>query len=87
MDDPALAKQIFLEGINIGYFAKIAMIGEKYANIDLHFLSLGAAETAVLWWFEDFLIPHFFDCGKEKIEKCLNTVEIKFFFIIFSQKR
>lgn len=53
-----LAKQIFHEGVERGFYAKVSRLGTQWLELDLHFLSLGGGETALRWWFEECLVPY-----------------------------
>merc|ERR1712151_1380809 len=55
------AKEIFQKGVQDGLYARLFKSDDdkSYFEIDLHFLSVGAAITSILWWFDEIVIPHF----------------------------
>mmetsp|Transcript_11994 Transcript_11994/g.24176 ORF Transcript_11994/g.24176 Transcript_11994/m.24176 type:complete len:888 (-) Transcript_11994:126-2789(-) len=53
-----LAEDIFHEGVERGFYAKVSRLGSQWLELDLHFLSLGGGETALRWWFEKCLVPY-----------------------------
>jgi hypothetical protein len=62
-----LARDIFHEGVKIGFYAKVSRLGEHWLELDLHFLSIGGGEIAMCWWFEECLVPYL--CNSTKLEK------------------
>ena len=61
-----LAEQIFHEGVERGFYAKVSRLGTQWLELDLHFLSLGGGETALRWWFQQRLVPYLLrDGGKD----------------------
>lgn len=59
--DMEKAREIFQQGVQHGLYARLFKSDDNnsYFEIDLHFLSVGAAITAILCWFDEFVIPHF----------------------------
>lgn len=54
------AREIFNQGIKLGFYTRLFKSNNdnSYIEIDLHFLSVGAAITATLWWFDECIIPN-----------------------------
>ena len=67
----SVAKDIFLEGLEKGFYSRVSRIGQdsKWLELDLHFLSLGGGEVGCRWWFEDCLVPYMQD---DKLSNCKN---------------
>ena len=68
-----LAKQIFHEGVERGFYAKVSRLGTQWLELDLHFLSLGGGETALRWWFEECLVPYL---GNSKELASVKSIDI-----------
>jgi len=68
-----LAKQIFHEGVERGFYAKVSRLGTQWLELDLHFLSLGGGETALRWWFEECLVPYL---GSSKELASVKSIDI-----------
>ena len=68
-----LAKQIFHEGVERGFYAKVSRLGTQWLELDLHFLSLGGGETALRWWFEECLVPYL---GSSKELATVKSIDI-----------
>lgn len=68
-----LAKQIFHEGVERGFYAKVSRLGTQWLELDLHFLSLGGGETALRWWFEECLVPYL---GNSKELATVKSIDI-----------
>jgi pentatricopeptide repeat protein len=47
-----LARKLFQEGVERGFYARVSRLGTQWLELDLHFLSLGGGEIALGWWFE-----------------------------------
>ncbi|KAL7463575.1 hypothetical protein ACHAXS_003971 [Conticribra weissflogii] len=69
-----LAKQIFHEGVERGFYAKVSRLGTQWLELDLHFLSLGGGETALRWWFEECLVPYLGDSNELASVKSIDIV-------------
>jgi len=69
-----LAKQIFHEGVERGFYAKVSRLGTQWLELDLHFLSLGGGETALRWWFEECLVPYLGDSKELASVKSIDIV-------------
>lgn len=53
-----LSREIFRDGIEHGFYSKVYRSESDRLELDLHFLSLGAGEAALGWWFEEGLVPY-----------------------------
>lgn len=69
-----LAKEIFHEGVERGFYAKVSRLGTQWLELDLHFLSLGGGETALRWWFEECLVPYLGDSKELASVKSIDIV-------------
>ena len=49
----AKARALWLQGVELGHYAKFETQERGVPKLDLHDLSEGAAETAVRWWLEE----------------------------------
>ena len=71
-----LARNIFKEGHKKGFYSDMTKVDEKRPErlqIDLHFLSLGAGEVALGWWFEECLKSFF---GNMKQLSVVEIIEV-----------
>lgn len=59
-----LARRLFQEGVERGFYTKVSRVGSQWWELDLHFLSLGGGEVALSWWFEECLVPFLIDPAK-----------------------
>lgn len=62
-----VGRDIFEEGIELGVYNNVSRKGQKWMELDLHSLSLGAGEIAVCWWFDNHVVPHLQDADIVKI--------------------
>ncbi|KAL9188226.1 hypothetical protein ACHAXT_006604 [Thalassiosira profunda] len=69
-----LAEDIFQEGVQRGFYAKVSRLGGQWFELDLHFLSLGGGETALRWWFEKCLVPYLGDSKELANVKSIDIV-------------
>jgi hypothetical protein len=73
-DNTTLSRQLFVEGIRKGFYARVSRLGKQWLELDLHFLSLGGAEVALRWWFESCLLPYFVNTGNLDEIKSISIV-------------
>lgn len=69
-----LARLLFQEGLNKGFYAIVSRIGTHWVELDLHFLSLGAGEVALWWWFEECIVPLLMNSSNIGVVKTINVV-------------
>ena len=50
---PARARVVWKHGMERGFYADVEHLRSGVPHLDLHDLSEGAAEAAVLWWLEE----------------------------------
>merc|ERR1739845_73553 len=65
---------IFQEGLNKGFYTRVSRIGTHWLELDLHFLSFGAGEVALWWWFEECLVPHLINSSNLGALKTIDVV-------------
>lgn len=73
-DQISLARKLFHEGVKLGFYAKVSRLEPAWLELDLHFLSLGAGETALIWWLEEALVPLLNDAKKFENIKSIGIV-------------
>jgi pentatricopeptide repeat protein len=71
---PELGRKLFHEGIEKGFYARVSRIGQEWLELDVHFLSLGGGEIALVWWFEECLRPYLEDTSKLESVKSIAIV-------------
>ena len=59
-----LARKLFQQGVERGFYARVSRLGTQWLELDLHFLSLGGGEVALGWWFEECLVPYLGNSSK-----------------------
>mmetsp|Transcript_5102 Transcript_5102/g.14675 ORF Transcript_5102/g.14675 Transcript_5102/m.14675 type:complete len:1035 (-) Transcript_5102:490-3594(-) len=69
-----LARSLFQEGVERGFYARVSRLGTQWLELDLHFLSLGGGEVALGWWFENALIPYLGNSSKLAAVKSIDIV-------------
>jgi len=69
-----LARRLFKEGVERGFYARVSRLGTQWLELDLHFLSLGGGEIALGWWFEECLVPYLVNSSKLAAVKSIDIV-------------
>lgn len=69
-----LARDLFLEGVEQGFYASVSKLTDNWLELDVHFLSLGGGEIALCWWFEECLVPYLKDSVKLSAVKSISIV-------------
>jgi len=69
-----LARRLFKEGVEKGFYARVSRLGTQWLELDLHFLSLGGGEIALGWWFEECLVPYLGNHEKLAAVKSIDIV-------------
>jgi len=69
-----LARKLFQEGVERGFYARVSRLGTQWLELDLHFLSLGGGEIALGWWFEVCLVPYLGNSSKLAAVKSIDIV-------------
>ena len=69
-----LGRDLFIVGVERGFYAKVSRLGESWFELDLHFLSLGGGEIALGWWFEECLVPYLQNTDKLESVKSISIV-------------
>lgn len=69
-----LARKLFQEGVERGFYARVSRLGTQWLELDLHFLSLGGGEIALGWWFEECLVPYLGNSSKLAAVKSIDIV-------------
>jgi len=69
-----VARQIFQEGIHKGFYDKVVSLDCDHLELDLHFLSLGAGEAAVLWWFEKYMVKHYKNIEEFRVFRYIDII-------------
>eukprot|EP00957_Ditylum_brightwellii_P131916 10059022-Ditylum_brightwellii.AAC.1 len=70
----SLARKLFQEGVERGFYARVSRLGTQWLELDLHFLSLGGGEVALGWWFEECLVPYLGNSSKLASVKSIDIV-------------
>ena len=69
-----LGRQLFKEGVEKGFYARVSRLGTQWLELDLHFLSLGGGEVALRWWFEECLVPYLVNTSKLEAVNSISIV-------------
>lgn len=69
-----LARTLFQDGVEKGFYARVSRLGTQWLELDLHFLSLGGGEIALGWWFEECLVPYLCNSPKLAAVKSIDIV-------------
>lgn len=69
-----LARRLFQDGVEKGFYARVSRLGTQWLELDLHFLSLGGGEIALGWWFEECLVPYLGSHEKLSAVKSIDIV-------------